>query len=203
MEAGDGWEMADQPHAAIAYDWLCREMEMRGLPRPPGDRIYPMWAWKQYMGEAKPKPDLRSEGMKHWGRDERYVLLTLEVPEHQVLLHDYDAWHYPLNYWYLGAPGADDDFERRCERAGCPLYSGMPLSVPALREELEASWRRIFDLEAVGALMGTGAQDVQVIQATFWELRTEQVLPLPAVRRRHQFQQGAGVRSDIRTRPQL
>lgn len=176
MKAGDAWDFADSPLAAFAYDWLCREMQVRGLVKPPGDKIYPIWAWKQYPGRAKSKPGLRSEGMKHWGREERHVLLTLEVPDHDVLLHDYEAWHYPLNHWYLGAPKAGDDFERRCARAGCPLHSAMPINVPALRAELEASWCSIFDLDAVGRLMGASAGDTQMIQATFWELRAEHVV---------------------------
>lgn len=176
MKAGDSWELADMPAAIIAYDWLCREMEAQGLARPAGEGIYPIWAWKQYLGSAKPKPDLRDSVMKQWGRNERHVLLTLDVPDDEVILHDYEAWHYPLNHWYLGPAEASEDFERRCDQAGCPRGGDMPLAVLALREELEASWRRIFDLDTVGARMGGGAFDMQIIQATFWELRMDQII---------------------------
>jgi hypothetical protein len=180
MKAGDDWDFADTPAAVIAYDWLCREMEERGLARPPGDRvppdrIYPLWAWQQYLGPAKPKPDLRSSEMKHWGSMERHVLLTLDVPDHEVLLHDYEAWHFPLNHWYLGTSKASNDFERRCKRAGCPAFSEVPLRDAALREELEASWRLIFDLKAIKRKT-SGSADTQIIQATFWELRADQVV---------------------------
>lgn len=174
LKAGEDWEMADSPASVLAYDWLCGEMEARGLVRPTGERIYPIWAWRQYRGSARPKPDLRDSMMKAWGREERHVLLTLEVPDHQVLLHDYDAWHYPLNHWYLGSPKATNDFERRCKRAGAPLYSDVPLGDLALRAELEASWQAIFDLATVQRTM-QGSLSSQAIQATFWELRRDQV----------------------------
>jgi len=172
MEAGDQWEQADTPHGRAAYEWLCGEMEARGLSRPDPE-AYPVWAWQQFRGVRNPKPDLRT--VRHWCASGREVLLTLEVPAAQVLLHDYDAWHYPLNHWYLGPQKASALFERRCEVAGFPLHSGAPCGDPGLRAELEKSWQTIFDLKAVRRLMLQSAAD-QVVQATFWELRAEHVL---------------------------
>lgn len=175
MKAGDEWEMADMPAATIAYDWLCREMESRGLLQPAGDGIYPIWAWKQYQGPARSRPDLRDSMMRSWARNARHVLLTLDIPDPEVLLHDYEAWHYPLNHWYLGSVKAKKDFECRCKRAGFSLHGAVPLADAALREELEASWRLIFDLDAIQRLL-KGSSATQTIQATFWELRADQVI---------------------------
>src|ERR1700712_4846582 len=120
QNSGNDWTCADMPAAQFAYDWLCGEMERRGLTRPAAD-IYPVWAWRQYMGKDKPKPDLRHSGMKHWANDGRQVLLSLDLPDDRVLLHDYDAWHFPLNYFYLGTQRSSERFERRCKAAGSPL----------------------------------------------------------------------------------
>lgn len=91
---GDNWICTDAPAVRLAYDWLCEEMVDRGLRRP-GDSVYPIWAWYQYMGKKKPKPDLRYSDMKHYAQTDRHVLLSLDIQDENVLLHDYDAWHYP------------------------------------------------------------------------------------------------------------
>lgn len=172
QEAGDEWFFADAPREQAAYEWLCREMERRNLARPAPD-TYPVWAWHQYDGVARPKPDLRR--LRYESRDERQVMLTLDVPDAELILHDFTAWHYPLNGSYIGTRRATADFERRCKVAGFALYAGTPLGHPALREELELSWQAIFDIKGIRRMMGVTAS-TQTVQATFWELRADQVI---------------------------
>jgi hypothetical protein len=188
----DEWICTDAPAVKLAYDWLCNEMVERGLVRPVPS-VYPIWAWYRYMGEKKPKPDLRHSAFKNCQAQERQVLLTLDVPDNEVLLHDYEAWHYPLNYFHLAAQRVSDRFERQCKAAGFPLYSEVPLQEKALHAEVQRSWHTIFDLPACRRLF-TRSQAEQAVQATFWTLNAvhvtevvafgglqkRQTLPLPA-----------------------
>lgn len=190
----EGWICSDAPGIKLAYDWLCDEMMERGLHRP-APMVYPMWAWYRYMGESKPKPDLRHSAYKNCQPGERLVLLTLNVPDNDVLLHDYEAWHYPLNYFYLAAQRTSDCFERQCKAAGFPLYREVPLQDKALHAEVQRSWHTIFDLPACRRLFKRSRAE-QAVQATFWTLHAEHVteavafggqqkrcrLPLPSAR---------------------
>lgn len=188
------WICTDAPGIKLAYDWLSNEMMERGLRRP-APSVYPIWAWYRYMGEKKPKPDLRHSAYKRCRHVERQVLLTLDMPENDVLLHDYEAWHYPLNYFHLAAQRVSDRFERQCKAAGFPLYSEVPLQDKALHAEVQRSWYTIFDLPACRRLFRRSRAE-QVVQATFWTLNAEHVteavafgglqkrcrLPLPSAR---------------------
>ena len=167
------WICTDAPAIKLAYDWLCNEMVERGLSRP-APSVYPIWGWYRYMGEEKPKPDLRHRAYKNCRPDEQQVLLTLDVPDDDVLLHDYEAWHYPLNYFHLAAQRASDRFERQCKAAGFPLYSEVPLRDNALHAEVQRSWHTIFDLPACRRLFRRSRAE-QAVQATFWTLRAEHV----------------------------
>lgn len=167
------WICTDAPAIKLAYDWLCNKMVEHGLLRP-APSIYPIWAWYWYMGEEKPKPDLRHSAYKNCQRDERQVLLTLDVPDNEVLLHDYEAWHYPLNYFHLAARCVSDRFERQCKAAGFPLYSNVPLQDIALHAEVQRSWCTIFDLNACRRLFRRSRAE-QAVQATFWTLNAAHV----------------------------
>jgi len=172
------WICTVAPGIKLAYDWLCDEMVEQGLLRP-APSVYPIWAWYRYMGEKKPKPDLRHSAYKNCRCDERQVLLTLDVPDDEVLLHDYEAWHYPLNYFYLAAQRVSDRFERHCKAAGFPLYSEVPLQDNALHAEVQRSWRIIFDLPACRRLFRRSRAE-QAVQATFWTLHAGHVTEVVA-----------------------
>lgn len=117
------------------------------------------------------------------------------MPENDVLLHDYEAWHYPLNYFHLAAQRVSERFERRCKAAGFPVYDEVPLQDKALHAEVQRSWHTIFDLPACRRLFRRLRVE-QVVQATFWTLYAEHVteavafggsqkrcrLPLPSTR---------------------
>ena len=157
---------------ARAYGWLTREMDKRcSVPRPSGV-TYPIWAWHAWAGPQMRKPDLRFESTRHYAQGGPCVLMTLDVPDGEVLLSEFHAWHHVLNSWYL-APGAEaDEFEARCEQKGLNPYKDKPLPDTALQAEMETSWGRIFDLDSIPALLEYDKND-SYVQATFWELRPE------------------------------
>lgn len=167
------WICTDAPAVKLAYDWLRDVMVDRGLPKPSVD-AYPIWAWYQYTGEQKRKPDLRFSDFKNYARNGRHVLLTLDVPNGDISLHDFEAWHYPLNYFHLAARRVSDRFERRCEDAGHPLYKEVPLKNRSLHDEVQRSWHTIFDLPACRRLFKRSRAE-QSVQATFWSLSATHV----------------------------
>jgi hypothetical protein len=116
--------------------------------------------------------------VKNYAATERNVFLSLDVPDEYVMLLDFDAWHYPLNYWYLAGRRAADHFERRCRAAGSPLYGEVPLAERALHSELQQSWQTIFDLPVCRRRLRTKAAD-QAVQATFWKIHARDVKDLP------------------------
>ena len=136
-----------------SYDWLVKEMYKRVGSAPSGVS-YPVWAWYSRDWKHK-KPDLRNAGYDTPGT--RCVCIELEIPDNEVLLSDYDLWHYVLNKWWIDDSTCEED----------------SLSVD-YREKLKVdSWSKIFDLTPVNTKwMCKG----RYIQATFWVLRKENIV---------------------------
>ena len=161
-----------------AYDWMSEKMINCGIV-PPQTARYPVWAWYQWEGKRK-RRDMREGG--HAKRGEKIVQLTIDIDAHDVLLSDFDLYHYPLGHWYLAKDEKDDlAFDARCEALG---YSFSDLKdnkiqtdeMKQLRADIVASWDRIFTLEQEDDGWLYGNNNKKTIQATFWELRIEQVL---------------------------
>lgn len=112
--------------------------------------IFPVWAWFQWEGKRK-RPDMRFHG-RNWGeKGTPIVLLTIDVPEHCILLSNFDYWHCVLNDFEI----TNSDEERE--------YS---------EEEKRKSWERIFDITC-----SFDGEEYQMLttQATMWEIRSEWV----------------------------
>lgn len=144
-----------------AYDWLAKQLEVRVGPRPSGVS-YPVWAWHT-LNWRRHKPDLRESGWLAKGQDG--VLLTLDVPDNQVLLSDFDAWHWVINGWFLSAATNEIDCEKE-ENA----FNALPESEKQLA--LHQSWEHIFD---IATFENDWTCHGKYIQATFWELKTEYI----------------------------
>ncbi len=87
------------------------------------------------------------------------------------MLSDFYAWHVVLNQGYLALSDEEDqEWELKTDRVGWneKQRSGH------LRRELEKSWERIFDVEALRASgwLGTGS----CIQATVGEIYLDEVV---------------------------
>ena len=170
-----------------AYGWMAGKMLHLGiLPLLPGTR-YPVWAWYRWEGRRK-RRDMRRNGYASRGTE--LVQLTIEIPDHEVLLSDFDLFHYALNYWYLPFDEADDaDFEKKCNEVGYCRVDLQNLGIQTqemlqLRELIVKSWDRILDLdrEDEGRLYG-GNKD-KSIQAAFWQIKIDQVVEaLPFIAR--------------------
>ncbi|MGO4500057.1 DUF3841 domain-containing protein [Paenibacillus sp. 2RAB27] len=101
------------------YLWMMEQMKQR-LPNYTGE--YPVWLWIK-------KPDLRSLYTYYFESKMRYVRLTIELHEEDVLVSCFDNWHSVLNDSFC----ADDQKESNDFKEG-------KLSITK-----EESWLRIFD----------------------------------------------------------
>lgn len=155
-----------------AYQWMAEQMRVRIGPAPTIDSL-PVWAWYQWEGERKKKPDLRSTG--HIPSGTRGVRIEFAINDKQVLLSDFDLWHYVLNYWYL--PASEEDgarFEARLDHSNPAFFLTKPLPDPKFHQAVVASWQRIFDMDWRAKDIA-GSRAKKSIQATLWELRIERL----------------------------
>ena len=143
------------------YDWLVEQMKKR-IGDPPEGVSYPVWAWHTWWEDQK-KPDLRNERWGNGWKGERFVRLEIEIPDDQVLLSDFDAWSIILLHGLLSETEEEDK-----------LLNGRYAALPAdEQQKMQAiNWEKAFDVTPKNnGWMRRGSS----IQATFWELKKEQI----------------------------
>ena len=138
------------------------QMEKRLSPAPEGVD-FPVWAWHTRDWQHK-KPDLRSSDMRHF--TEPYVCIELEVPDNEVLLSDFDAWHYVLNDFPCIECHSEEEFDQ--------IYDNYSAMKAEEQEKVKTeSWNRIFDITPIEDEWNINGK---YIQASFWELKPEYVV---------------------------
>lgn len=153
------------------YEWMIEQLTRRiGPPDLAG--AWPVWAWKQYHGQTKPRPNLRSKGLLPKGSTG--VRIELDVPDEKVLLFDFLLWHFILNDRYLSTSNDGETFDHRLIRIGQSFCHTKPLTDPDLLRKVTDSWERVFDLgwnekDITGPLENRG------IQATLWRIDSSMV----------------------------
>ena len=99
--------------------------------------------------------------------------MEIDIPENQVVLSDFDAWHFPLNNRLISYSDEEDDRLMAMYRTA---------SAKDQKRMRESNWTRIFDIAHVNNDWITIGES---IQATFWELRKEQVRKYGSLLRRN------------------
>jgi hypothetical protein len=112
-----------------------------------------IWAWSQYMDSKHKRPDLRMGG--HLERGSKALLIEFEMPKDQIVLSDFEAWHFPLNNWYLGS---DKKFEKVVDRYRDKRYP------KTIQKRIEKSWQEVFRVHRN-----------KPQQATLWQIAVESV----------------------------
>lgn len=152
-----------------SYDWMNQKLQQK-TPKPP-QADYPFWGYYQWNGIQKVQPDLRSSEAKNYCKKQPYCLLHLEIPDNEVLLSDYDAWHFVLNCWYLTSNSMRELKEQELNQQGLSLYKQEQLSQDILHL-IQSSWDNVFDLETAATLLEISTSQ-STIQATFWSILKE------------------------------
>lgn len=162
-----------------AYSWIIEQMKKRVKAPKLDSSVYPVWAWYQWNGTNKRKPDLRYGGYLQKG--EKGYRIEFEIEDDKVLLSDFQLFHHVINYWYL--PRNEEDaksFELKMKKNEIDLldlqdFNKRSETIDDLRVDVEKSWDLIFDLEWYDEYINY-PKDKKSIQATFWKLSWKQVI---------------------------
>ena len=146
------------------YKWMAEQMKKRIRSTPVGVE-YPVWFWYKRKGERK-KPDLRSK-REFCEKGKTMYLIEANIPDEDVLLSDFMAWHFVLNetHTYHSAK-TEEEFDRLDEWLNS-------LSQDEREKEIEKSWETIFDIEPY---KNDFCENGYWVQATVWELKKENVV---------------------------
>ena len=156
----------------LPYQWMVDQMKIR-LGPPPESWYFPLWAWYQWEGEKRHKPDLRAGG--YLGKGENGIRIEFECCEEAALLSDFDLWHYVLNYWYLPMSENEGEvFEAELAAQGLSFFKQKPVPKAEYHRKIIESWNRIFDLHWSEPDLAEPFTR-KSIQATVWELSIDQV----------------------------
>lgn len=148
-------------HCVKQYNWLAEQMKKR-MGEPPEGVSYPVWAMYKWEDKRK-KPDLRRERWSNGHKGEHFVCMEIDIPDNKVLLSDFDGWSVIL------LDGLISDTENESivlEKR----YNN--LSKNEKWKMMIENWERVFDItpfENDWIIRGSS------IQATFWELRIEDI----------------------------
>lgn len=159
------------PDFKEGYDWLRIQMNEK-IGKPKRKNQYPIWAWFQYLDAKKKRPDLRGTGFLPTG--EIGYRIEFQKDSKDILLSDFELWHYVLNQWYLGSNIKDqEDFhELEDSRYKGLSYQGYPKSI---KNKIQKSWQRIFDMNYAPKDI-SWRMEKKSIQATCWSLKLSDVI---------------------------
>ena len=93
---------------SFQYEWMSKKLKEKIGDSSKFD--FPIWAWHTLYGKSI-DPDITKELLdiySHNNENKDLYLLKLFVPEHLVLLSDFDAWHSPLNKYAIIDSNDDD-----------------------------------------------------------------------------------------------
>ena len=154
-----------------AYDWMIIQMENR-IGHRPFEKSYPIWAWFQYDSQKKRRPDLRNSCLLEKGTNG--VRIEFEKPDNEVLLSDYDLWHFVLNYWHVSDDEKEsEEFDRLLEIYNIEFVDKEKYT-PEIRRKVEKSWHKVFDMTYDKEYSAKRFEE-KSIQATCWNLKKEEI----------------------------
>ena len=166
-----------------AYGWLIPQMRQRVPSAHVPHRSYPWWGWYKY-GDSVLKPKFSHSYYRGLVKEvtEPYAIITLDIPDENVLLSDYDAWHWVLSKWFFGFQYEETalinafckEFHLLKKKFRHGMYLHQVENYPAYKEQFQKTWERCFDLDISRKLVRTSKLK-QYIQACFWELRRNQI----------------------------
>lgn len=144
-----------------SYKWLVHQMDLKGIEHPYGLK-FPIWAWHTLDWKHE-KPDLDEEMYGTPG--EEMVCIEFEIDDKDVLLSDFDAWHYVLNNSFFDSSHNEEEWELQ--------HKWFDSLAPKLRDRvMKESWQSIFD---VTPYKTDWISKGQYVQAVFWKLRKDMV----------------------------
>jgi hypothetical protein len=161
----------DKNRDYIPYNWIKRQVSARLAPAP-SPKMYPIKVHIQL--EGKKSPDLRT--IRHWpySLNSRMTLVTITIPDEELLLADEKLWFYVVNHWYI--PKNEKDANRH-ENAFTPscLYDRRRSRNTRFQDEVTTSWERIFDLTIKGGFITSPRGKKSIIGWT-WKISRSNII---------------------------
>lgn len=108
------------------------------------------------------------------------VQLTIDLPNDQVVLSDFDLFQFCLMFCFIPSDERQERmfeeacFKERMRESDLQLDDLQSPALSRLRQQAEQSWQKIFNLSFWNTSL-YGDPRRRTIQAAFWELRIEQV----------------------------
>lgn len=149
-----------------SYRWIAQKFHQRN-PKP-SQTEYPFWGYYQWRNHKEKKPDLRCLEAKTYCKNKDYCLLELNIPEKELLLSDYEAWHFVLNRWYFTFENIKEAKEKELNKNNLSLYQ-QDLLPQEILDLIEKSWDSIFDLSLSAKILDSDISK-STIQANFWSI---------------------------------
>ena len=160
------------PEHEFGYQWMMQKMDQKIAIRPYPNST-PIWAWAQWNGTQAPKPDLRYAGYLEKGTPA--LRIEFEVPIHQVLLSDFDLWHFPYAYQFLIPQNETENTEFNTVLEALNLSNKPFFQLPYhLKMRIVDSWAHIFNLNFDNTNY-TQQQEKKSFQATLWTLQAKTI----------------------------
>lgn len=157
------------------YKWMINQMEKR-IGRSETQNQYPIWAWYQFEGVDKMKPDLRRKGLLPTGIDG--IRIEFEKKINEVLLSDFVLWHFPLSYKSIIAESEiqEHKFEQKLEQLQLAhlKIEDMPKEI---QDEIINSWEKIFDINFEDPYY-TNKKNEKMIQACCWDIKESEIVKI-------------------------
>ncbi len=156
----------DSPSFLFAYSWLIKKMQERNISYQFNSKNM-IWSW--FLIDGVNKIDKRKSFTRNF-QNKPFALLELDIPEQRLLLSDFDAWHYVLNYWPINIEEKNINFD---------FYQHKPYDQdfhkyahPLEHQKILDSWNLIFDLKKSSEILEISSPNVQ---ATFFEIFSNDV----------------------------
>lgn len=154
-------EQCAMPEFEDSYRWIADQMRKRIGPPPDGVE-FPVWAWHT-RNWRRARPDLRTARWDCGPGNQDYTCITMDVPDSDVLLSDFDSWHMVLNKSPIAE--SEQEFDQLYEEIDA-------MSKQDRMAFLSSNWERVFD---IGKVSDHWMDRGRWIQATLWELRAEYI----------------------------
>jgi len=160
---GDTW-------VQYCYQWMTKQMKNRLPPSGLSDDALPVWAYYK-AHEDRTKPDLRRWNFR---QSETFFRIEFEIEDELALLSDLGLWHFVFYNSYFGSSEIDEEaFQFELQSKGFDELD-KPVAHPLYQNKIEKSWETIFELDPKCNFTRIVGNE-KIIQATFWELRLDQV----------------------------
>jgi len=154
-----------------SYNWMIEKMVQKIGNR--SENNFPIWAWYQYQSKQKRKPDLRHSVF--FPKGTKGVRIEIEKDQKDVVLSDFELWHYPLNKWFIGENEKSAiAFENEISKLGLNQFK-FDSYPQKIKLKIIESWDKIFDLKFDDPYY-TQPENDKCLQATFWEIRKEEII---------------------------